>query len=86
MPLFRQEELGLISEHAYSCLKFINADGTQLIKLRNPWGNTIWKGDWSFNSNKWTKALRDKFNYNKDPNDGSFYMNVKDLMTYFDHF
>jgi hypothetical protein len=67
-------------------LKFIDADGTQLIRLRNPWGNTIWTGDWSFNSNKWTKPLRDKFNYNKCPEDGSFYMSMKDFLTYFDNF
>jgi len=54
-----------------------------LVKLRNPWGKTVWKGDWSFNSNKWTTSLRDKYNYHKNPDDGSFYMNWKDFTTFF---
>jgi len=40
--------LGLIGGHAYSLLKIIKFDGITLVKLRNPWGKTIWKGDWSF--------------------------------------
>jgi len=53
------------------------------VKLRNPWGKTIWKGLWSFSSSAWTKELRDKFNYNQDPKDGSFYMSWKDFHVYF---
>ena len=42
--------------------------------MRNPWGKKIWLGDWSFESSKWTKTLRDKYNYHFQPDDGSFYM------------
>ena len=45
-----EEKLGLISGHAYSLLKIIKINGQTLLKLRNPWGKTIWKGNWSFDS------------------------------------
>jgi hypothetical protein len=50
-----EEEFGLVSGHAYSLLKVINIKGETLVKLRNPWGKLIWKGEWSFTSNKWTQ-------------------------------
>lgn len=57
-----------------------------LIKVRNPWGTRVWKGDWSFESNKWNKSSRDKLNYHLNPNDGSFYMDIKDFLKYFGSF
>ena len=54
-----------------------------LVKVRNPWGKTVWKGDWSFSSKKWTNSLRDKYNYHKNPEDGSFYMGWKDFRIFF---
>ena len=78
-----EEQFGLISGHAYSMLKFININGEIILKLRNPWGKLIWKGDWSFESKKWTKELRDRYNYNKNPEDGSFYMCWKDFKKFF---
>jgi hypothetical protein len=38
---------------------------------------------WSFESSQWTKELRDKYNYNRNPDDGSFYMAWKDFRIYF---
>ena len=78
-----EEQLGLVSGHAYSLIKIINVQGETLLKLRNPWGKTIWKGEWSFNSSRWTTALRDKYNYHRSPDDGSFYMSLKDFRHYF---
>ena len=75
-----------MSGHAYSFLKFIDANGNYLVKIRNPWGSRIWKGDWSFESNKWSKGLRDKFNYNRCPDDGSFYMSMQDFLKYLQAF
>lgn len=74
---------GLISGHAYSLLKIINIKGETSVKLRNPWGKLIWKGDWSFTCSKWTKDLREKYNYHKNPEDGSFYMSWKDFRKFF---
>lgn len=35
-------EMGIVSGHAYSVLKLIEADGTKLIQLRNPHGHGEW--------------------------------------------
>lgn len=74
---------GLISGHAYSLLKIIKIKDETLVKMRNPWGKLVWKGDWSFNCKNWTKDLRNKYNYNKCPEDGSFYMNWHDFRKFF---
>jgi calpain-15 len=47
-----------------------------IVKVRNPWGNKEWKGDWSFGSNNWTPELKKRLNYEKNPHDGSFYMSL----------
>jgi calpain-15 len=56
------EAMGLLSEHAYSILDVrafsSNSVHARLIKLRNPWGQLEWKGDWSDHSPLWTPALR----------------------------
>lgn len=53
------------------------------MKIRNPWGRGIWKGDWSFDCPLWTRELRQKLNYTKDPKNGSFFMNVPDFLLMF---
>jgi len=30
----------------------------KLLKLRNPWGDFEWRGEWSDSSSKWTNKLR----------------------------
>lgn len=45
---------GLVLGHAYSILDVRQYKGQKLIQLRNPWGETEWKGDWSDQSKKWT--------------------------------
>uniref|UniRef100_A0A182N3N8 Calpain catalytic domain-containing protein n=1 Tax=Anopheles dirus TaxID=7168 RepID=A0A182N3N8_9DIPT len=41
------ESIGLFYCHAYSVLRVSRLDDVKLICLRNPWGHTEWKGDWS---------------------------------------
>ena len=58
------EEMGLIGFHSYGVLQVAEVeiqnnemDGTEkekLIKLRNPWGDFEWTGDWSDQSANWT--------------------------------
>lgn len=63
-----QERVGIFSGHAYTVLR-IESDlpwkdrKVTLLKVRNPWGNKEWKGDWSFSSPKWTPELRKRLNY-----------------------
>jgi len=50
---------GLISGHAYTLLDVLElSTGVKLAKVRNPWNNEHYKGDWSDSSSKWTAALR----------------------------
>ena len=41
-----QKELGLVEGHAYGVLDARKINGTKLLQLRNPWGNTEWKVRW----------------------------------------
>lgn len=37
---------GLVGGHAYTVLRTYEEGGLRLLKLRNPWGETEWEGDW----------------------------------------
>jgi len=39
-------------------LKVVEADNNKLVCLRNPWGSSEWTGDWSDESEKWNKRLK----------------------------
>jgi hypothetical protein len=49
---------GLVLKHTYSLLACLEVNGVKLCRLRNPWGKTEWKGDWSDNSSLWTPAMK----------------------------
>ena len=78
-----QDEIGLVGNHAYSVLKVHELGNETLVKVRNPWGHTVWKGDWSQNSKQWTPQLRKKLNVESDPEDGSFWMAWRDFIKYY---
>jgi len=54
----------------------------KLIKLRNPWGDFEWKGDWGDDSDLWTPALKKQLGWT-DVNDGTFWMCLNDFIHYF---
>jgi len=77
-------ELGLVTSHAYTVLSVYeiedNNNKLRLIKLRNPWGKGEWKGDYSDNSNKWTKELKNNLRIKTSfKEDGVFYMTFDDF-------
>jgi hypothetical protein len=49
---------GIVQGHAYSILKFVKVDNLKLVCVRNPWGQGEWKGDWSDDSELWTKRIQ----------------------------
>ena len=74
---------GLSMGHAYTVLKTETLDnGTRLVKLRNPWGEEKYKGDWSDTSDKWTQADKDKVGF-VEKDDGIFFMSVEDFHEWF---
>jgi len=80
------EGVGLSAGHAYTVLGVMEIDTgkgiEKVVRLRNPYGNGEFNGDWSDYSNKWTPELRKKYNViQKD--DGDFYMGYDDFLAYF---
>ena len=82
MGIFQNHAYSLL--HIYSNVKTLNGEVT-LLRVRNPWGRKEWQGDWSFNSPLWTSELRKKFDYERNPRDGSFFINNQDFKIFFDH-
>jgi len=62
--------MGIVEGHAYSVLDCQDIDGNQLVQLRNPWGSSEWKGDWSDQDKKnWTaKRVGDVQSRQKEKN------------------
>ena len=76
------EEVGLDCSHAYTVLGIYEINGEKVIRLRNPYGNGEFNGDWSDYSKKWTEDLKKKYNY-YEKDDGDFFMGYKDFLKYF---
>jgi hypothetical protein len=86
---------GLIEGHAYSVLQAaegtLRADGprkgevVRLIRLRNPWGNTEWDGEWSDTSEAWftEERLAQQMGWDVE-DDGTFFMELADFCRHFD--
>ncbi|KAF0983090.1 hypothetical protein FDP41_011068 [Naegleria fowleri] len=78
------EKVGLISSHFYTLLDCKEAlNGVKLVKLRNPWGGTEWKGDWCDDDTRWTKEAKIAFQHMAFMDDGVFYMPFQDFLNYF---
>jgi len=79
--------IGLVGSHAYSLLSVAEVKdkygkNVRLVRLRNPWGQSEWTGDWSDNSSLWTPELRRQLGVeNRD--DGTFFMSFEDFVKYF---
>ena len=79
------EEVGLSPGHAYTVLGVHELDGPRgkekVVRLRNPWGNGEWNGDWSDSSSTWNSATKLKVSHIKK-DDGDFYMSYNDFIKY----
>eukprot|EP00931_Biecheleriopsis_adriatica_P063394 TRINITY_DN38384_c0_g1_i1.p1 TRINITY_DN38384_c0_g1~~TRINITY_DN38384_c0_g1_i1.p1 ORF type:complete len:505 (-),score=102.91 TRINITY_DN38384_c0_g1_i1:299-1813(-) len=86
---FMQESFanGIVTGHAYTVQAACEAAGKRLLKLRNPWNRSEWKGDWSDGSNIWsseTGRTLDKAIGNRiSGDDGEFWMSLDDFMQRF---
>ena len=80
-------EKGLVDGHAYSITKVVQfeSNGTvhQLLRVRNPWGNSLeWTGPWSDFSSEWNN-LSDEYKTDlglQKEDDGEFFMSYKDFV------
>ena len=76
----------MVGGHAYSILHAVDvgadADRVRLLLLRNPWGKSEWKGDWSDSSSSWRKrpdvaaAVGNKRSHDDD---GRFWIQLPDF-------
>ncbi|KAG9106318.1 hypothetical protein FRC07_008876, partial [Ceratobasidium sp. 392] len=76
------EVKGLHTLHAYSILDALEVAGKRFLRIRNPWGESEWKGRWSDGSKEWTSEwlarlpeLKHKFG-----DDGEFLMEYSDFL------
>ncbi|EMC99760.1 hypothetical protein BAUCODRAFT_30166 [Baudoinia panamericana UAMH 10762] len=82
---FDGDRRGIQHRHAYSVMEAREVDGKRLVKLRNPWGNTEWKGAWSDGSEEWNSHWLDKLGH-KFSDDGVFWISYEDLLDNYQHF
>jgi hypothetical protein len=78
---------GIIGGKAYSMINaFTLSNGEQLIKMRNPWGNSEWNGAWSDTDIVATKlAFAAELGF-ISKNDGDFFITPADFLTHFSSF
>ena len=72
---------GLVGGHAYALLGTHKlSNGTRLVKLVNPHGVDVYKGDWSDKSELWTTALRKEVASVLNETDGVFFQSVEQFV------
>jgi calpain-15 len=54
----------------------------RLIRIRNPWGEQEWNGDWSDGSDKWTEEAKAQVPY-EGKDDGVFFIQFEDYLRFF---
>ena len=74
---------GLASGHAYTVIDVLTINEEKVLRLRNPYGQESFSGDWSDFSSKWTKDLKLKKQYSFNKKDGEFFIGYKDFLKYF---
>jgi len=80
----RVNEQGIVSNHAYSVIHTHNLPQykLRLVRIRNTWGHSEWRGPWSDKSNLWTDELKEQLSY-EDKEDGIFFMTFEDMCAQF---
>ncbi len=59
------KKAGLAGDHAYTLIGAYDLEGNRIVKVRNPWGQFEWKGDWGDNDYKWTPSMKKAVNFVK---------------------
>ena len=82
---------GLVAGHAYALIEVArfhdksSEEVHEVVQIRNPWGETEWKGQWSDQDAIWDTIRPDeKAKYHKNAADGAFWMSFTDFLTEFE--
>ena len=83
------EKVGLVEGHAYTLISFSQITTSQnkkvyLFRIRNPWSQGEWNGDWSDKSKLWDSTSKSQVQF-ENKEDGIFFMNDIDFFNYFTH-
>eukprot|EP00913_Durusdinium_trenchii_P004034 g3736.t1 len=82
---------GIVKGHAYSLLRVEEVDGHRLVQLRNPWGNTEWRGKFRSeclslledgDEESWTQKMTKKLGHTS-ADDGTFWMAFEDFVLHY---
>merc|ERR1719327_1088776 len=75
---------GILPNVAYGILDVVEAEGIKMIRIRNPWGESEWKGAFADHDQMWNKYpdLKDKLGYEFGP-DGTWWMRFDDWVSAF---
>lgn len=87
VPQKHDKQRGLVGGHAYSLTdartaKNNSGQDVNLVRIRNPWGNTEWTGPWSDGSREWGTVPEGAVPV-ANIDDGEFWMSLKDFIVYF---
>ncbi|CAI2386441.1 unnamed protein product [Moneuplotes crassus] len=78
-----QSSISNFSYNVIGTYKINTSNGNvKLIKIRNPWKNFDWEGDWSDESDLWTSEIKEEAEYESSEN-GIFYMTLEDYLESF---
>merc|ERR1719324_844905 len=75
---------GVLPNRAHGVLDVVEVESLRLVRIRNPWGQTEWKGAFADHDQMWNKYpdLKDKLVYEFGP-DGTWWMRFDDWVTAF---
>jgi calpain-15 len=83
-----KDKTGIVLGHAYALLdarEVTDSRGRKdrIVKVRNPWGEWEWSGDWGDNSDRWTPELKRELDV-QVRDDGMFWMPWDRMADYYD--
>ena len=72
---------GIIANHAFGIEDIREAQGQQMLKVRNPWGHSGWSGRFSYDDEAWDeyKGLKEELGYTQNSDDGCWWMTFSDF-------
>ena len=74
---------GLVKGHAYTVLGTARlSNGKRLVKIRNPWGQELFKGAYGEKSKLWNEATKREAGH-KGENDGIYFTDIESYVNLF---